>query len=114
MDRKNTHFLNVSPIRGPGGEFRFVWNGPGNQPMGMSGMYVEFDPPEKLVHTEIFDEDWTGGETTVTTLLYEDDGFTTMQMTVKYSSQQARDGAYQSPMAEGMGMSYDRLDTVLS
>lgn len=96
-----------------GGEFRFVWNGPGDQPMGMSGRYIELEPPERIVHTEIFDEDWTGGETTVTTMLHEEHGTTTMQLTVKYSTQQARDAAYQSPMAEGMSMSYDRLDTVI-
>ncbi len=50
-----------------GGRIRYVWRGPDGSGMGMSGTYREIVPPRRLVHTEIFDEDWSGGEMLVTT-----------------------------------------------
>lgn len=96
-----------------GGKIRYVWSKPGTD-MGMSGVFTEIVKPERLVHTEIFDEDWTGGETLVTTTFQERGGRTTVAMTVRYSSRAARDAAVQTGMADGMGAGYDRLDQVLA
>jgi len=98
----------------PGGRFRYAWTKPGGKEMGMGGTYVEVTPPSRMVHVELFDEDWTGGETTVTTELADVDGATLMTMTVVYSSQAARDGALESGMTSGMEMSYARLDSLLA
>ena len=98
----------------PGGRFRYVWTKAGGKEMGMGGTFVEVTPPSRLVHVEVFDQDWTGGETTVTTELTEADGVTTMTMTVAYSSTAARDGALGSGMTTGMEMSYARLDALLT
>ncbi len=98
----------------PGGRFRYAWTKPGGKEMGMGGTYVEVTPPSRMVHVELFDEDWTGGETTVTTELADVDGATLMTMTVVYSSQAARDGALKSGMTSGMEMSYARLDSLLA
>src|SRR5688572_32262001 len=49
----------------PGGAIRWVWRDPDGKEMGLRGVYREVVPPERLVHTELFDEDWTGGETLV-------------------------------------------------
>ena len=46
-----------------GGKFRYVWRNAEGHDMGMGGVIREFVPPERLVCTEIFDVDWTGGET---------------------------------------------------
>jgi uncharacterized protein YndB with AHSA1/START domain len=97
----------------PGGRFRYVWTKAGGKEMGMGGTFVEITPPERIVHVELFDEDWTGGETRVTTELVEQDGVTRMSLTVRYASQAARDGALQSGMTSGMEMSYARLDRLL-
>jgi uncharacterized protein YndB with AHSA1/START domain len=97
-----------------GGALRYEWHGPDGAVMGLSGVYREVAPPERTVHTEIFDEDWTGGETLVTTTFIEEDGTTTVVMTVLYASQEARDGALATPMAEGMEMGYVRLDGLLA
>ena len=75
--------------------------------------FREIVAPGRLVHTELFDEDWTGGET-VATVLEEASGRTTMTQTVLYSSREARDGAMRSGMEQGMATSYDRLDTILA
>lgn len=98
----------------PGGRFRYVWTKPGGKEMGMGGTFVDVTPPSRLVHVEVFDDDWTGGETRVTTELTESGGVTTMSMTVAYSSMAARDGALQSGMTSGMEMSYARLDVLLA
>ncbi len=98
----------------PGGRFRYVWTKPGGKEMGMGGTFVEVTPPSRIVHVEVFDEDWTGGETRVTTELTESSGVTTMSLTVAYTSMAARDGALQSGMTSGMEMSYERLDALLA
>lgn len=92
-----------------GGTFRYVWRGPDGSEMGMAGVFREIAPPARMVHTELFDEDWTGGETLVTTELEEQDGRTTLTTTVVYTSRAARDGALKSGMEQGLGESYDRL-----
>lgn len=97
----------------PGGRFRYVWR-KGNRDMGMSGTFREKVPPERIVHTEIFDEDWTGGETVVTTTLTEATGRTTMSMTVRYGSAAAREGALKTGMADGMAATYDRLEAMIA
>jgi len=98
----------------PGGRFRYVWTKPGGKAMGMGGTFIEVTPPARIVHVEVFDEDWTGVETRGTTELTEPGGVTTMSMTVVYPSTAARDGALQSGMTSGMEMSYARLDDLLA
>lgn len=98
----------------PGGAFRWVWRGPDGTEMGLRGVYREIVPPERLVHTEIFDEDWTGGETLLTLVLTERAGRTTVAMTVLYSSREARDGALKTGMQEGMEVGYQRLEKLLA
>jgi len=39
-----------------GGTWRFVWRGPDGTEWGMHGAYREIVPPERLVHTETFDD----------------------------------------------------------
>jgi uncharacterized protein YndB with AHSA1/START domain len=97
-----------------GGALRFVWRGPDGTEMGMSGVYREIAPPERLVHTELFDADWTGGETLVTTVLREQAGRTTLTSTVRYSSREARDAARRTGMEQGVAASYDRLAEMLA
>ena len=98
-----------------GGRYRYVWrNDAHGTEMGMGGVYREILAPEKVVQTELFDQDWTGGETVGTSILTEKSGKTTMNLTVLYSSKEARDGALRTPMADGMNAGYDRLDGVLT
>jgi uncharacterized protein YndB with AHSA1/START domain len=98
-----------------GGRIRYVWrNDAKGTNMGMSGAFREIGPSERIVHTELFDEDWTGGETLVTTLFAEQGGKTTVTMTVLYSSAAAREAALGTGMTRGMAESYDRLADVLA
>jgi uncharacterized protein YndB with AHSA1/START domain len=82
--------------------------------MGMSGVYREILAPERLVFTEVWDEDWTGGEAVVTMVLAEHAGKSMMTITLRYSSRAARDAVLDTPMERGMAQSYDRLDELLA
>ena len=96
-----------------GGRYRYVWRSPSGSDMGMGGVFREIVRPERLVTNELFDEDWTGGETTVTTVFSESDGATTSTMTILYASAAARESALATGMTEGMEMSYRNLDALL-
>jgi uncharacterized protein YndB with AHSA1/START domain len=97
-----------------GGSYRFEWRNQSGTEMGMGGVYREILPPERIVHTELFDEDWTGGETVSTLVLTEQGGKTTATNTVLYASKAARDGALGSGMERGMAHSYDNLADLLA
>jgi uncharacterized protein YndB with AHSA1/START domain len=98
----------------PGGKGRYEWKNVNRDAgMGLSAVYKEIVPPERIVHTEKFDEDWTGGQTTITTLFTEKAGKTTVTMTIAYFSPQARDRVLKSGMEQGMAAGYDRLDDLL-
>jgi uncharacterized protein YndB with AHSA1/START domain len=97
-----------------GGEFRYEWRHTDGRTMGMGGVFREVVAPSRLVHTEIFDEDWTGGETVATTVFEEKAGRTVMSLAVLYATKEARDGALRTPMADGMEAGYARLDDILA
>lgn len=79
----------------------------------MSGVFREITPPDRLVFSEIWDEDWTGGEALNTLTFTEHAGKTTLTQTVLYSSRAARDGALKTGMEHGAAVSYDRLAELL-
>ena len=54
-----------------GGRWRFVSVGPGGAEMGHSGEYREIVPPERLVYTETYDDQWFPGTALVTAELSE-------------------------------------------
>lgn len=99
-----------------GGSFRYeLSKSDGTESMGWGGKFLEISEPEKIVHTELFDEDWTGGETTVTIRFRElAPDKTELDMTVVYVSKEARDAALQTGMTEGMEMSYKNMDALLA
>jgi uncharacterized protein YndB with AHSA1/START domain len=97
-----------------GGTYRFVWRGPDGAEMGVRGVYREVVRPERLVHTEKFDEAWYPGESLITTLLAEQGGKTTLTVTMRYESREARDAVLKSPMEGGVAQSYDKLAELLA
>ena len=98
----------------PGGALRYGWRHRDEGDMGMGGVFRDVAPPERIVHTELFDQDWTGGETLVTTVLGEREGRTTVKSTVRYSSREARDAALETGMIAGWSQAYDRLAGLLA
>jgi uncharacterized protein YndB with AHSA1/START domain len=98
-----------------GGKYRYVWrNDTNGREMGMGGVYREVIPPERIVGTEKFDEEWYPGEAVGTIALTEQEGKTTLTQTILYDSRETRDAVLKSPMQTGVAASYDRLEKLLS
>jgi uncharacterized protein YndB with AHSA1/START domain len=97
-----------------GGRYRYVWRDANGVEMDMGGVFRDVVAPERLVASELFDTDWTGGETLVTQCFTESGGMTMLTMTTLYSSAAARKAALKTGFSDGMEMSYARLDTVLA
>ena len=98
-----------------GGKYRWVWrNEREGSEMGMGGVYREVKAPERLVTTEKFDEAWYPGESLNTLVLTEKGGRTTLTQTMRYESAAAREAVIKSGMAEGVNVSYARLDDLLA
>ncbi len=91
----------------PGGAWHFAWRRSDGTEMEMRGVYQEVAPPERLATTESWGGDWA--ETLNTVVLSEEEGKTTMTLTVLYPSQEARDRALRTGMKQGMSLSFDRL-----
>jgi uncharacterized protein YndB with AHSA1/START domain len=92
-----------------GGAYRYVWQKDSGTVMGMGGRFLEIVPPERIVATEKFDQSWYPGEAVVTQSLTETGGKTTLTLTVRYESKEARDGVLASPAASGVEYTYNRL-----
>jgi uncharacterized protein YndB with AHSA1/START domain len=97
-----------------GSSYRYVWRGPDGTEMGMGGIVREVVPPERMVCTQLFDEDWTGGEAVGTLVLSEKNGKTTLTNSVLYASREARDAVLKTPMEHGVAAGYDRLAELLA
>jgi uncharacterized protein YndB with AHSA1/START domain len=94
-----------------GGAFRFVWRNADGRVMGIHGTYREIVVPERIVHTESFDD--YPGQALCTTVLTERDGRTTLTSTSMYESREIRDAALNSGMDKGVQASYENLDRLL-
>jgi uncharacterized protein YndB with AHSA1/START domain len=95
----------------PGGEWRFTWRKDDGTEMSMGGVYKEVTPPERIVNSESWGGDWP--ETLNTVVLTEEDGRTTLTLTILYPSKDARDAAIATGMKDGVSVSYDRLASML-
>ncbi len=97
-----------------GGAYRYVWRNKEGHDMGMGGVHREVVAPERIVCTQLFDQDWTGGEAIGTLVLTEKNGRTTLTNTVRYNTPEARDAVLQTPMEAGMSAGYNKLDELLA
>lgn len=96
----------------PGGAWRYVYRQPDGAEMTLQGSYREVAPPERIVSTESWGAEWP--ETINTLVLTEAAGQTTITMTIRYPSQEARDAALRSGMKDGMDQGFARLDGLLA
>ncbi|SNS35396.1 Uncharacterized conserved protein YndB, AHSA1/START domain [[Luteovulum] sphaeroides subsp. megalophilum] len=97
-----------------GGLIRQVWTGPEGRTRGLTGRVILSEPPHRLIHSELYDEDWTGGETLVTLQLLPVEGGTELAMAVDYATPEARDAVAASAMAAEMEEAYRHLDLMLA
>lgn len=96
-----------------GGAYRYEWKKAGGKSMGVSGVFLEVLPDERLVTNEAFDDPWYKGEGHSTVTFVETGGKTTMTMTLRYDSKDVRDAVLASPMEHGVAASYDKLEELL-
>lgn len=105
-----------------GGAFRWRWRNDEGAEFGFSGEFRELEPPKRMVHVERYDPGDIGGEMVsgetgealVTSELTEHAGVTTFTMTIRYASKDVRDAALKTGMTDGMEMSYEKLDALLT
>ncbi len=94
-----------------GGKWRFVNRHPKGE-AAFHGEYLELNPPDRVVFTEIF-EQFPDSPSTVTAEFTEEGGKTRLTATVKYPNRMVREMVLNSGMARGAGISYDRLEDLL-
>lgn len=97
-----------------GGTWRFVSRGPDGTDLGHGGVYREIQPPDRLVYTELFDDQSYPGESLITHAFVEQNDKTTLTSTLLYASQKGRDIVLSYPMERGVAQGYDRLDGLLT
>jgi uncharacterized protein YndB with AHSA1/START domain len=94
-----------------GGAFRYVWRGPEGEEMAMRGVYREVVAGERAVRTEAFEFGGAPrGEKLSTLVLADRGGRTTVTITMRFPSREARDEA----LRFGAKPNYDRLDELLA
>src|SRR3984893_13667991 len=96
----------------PGGAWRFVNRHPKGE-AAFPGEYREITPPSRLVFTEIF-EQFPDSVSVVTAEFTDEGGKTRLTVTVHYPSRDVRDMVVASGMAKGAGISYDRLEGLVT
>ena len=96
----------------PGGRYQYRWRSDADgTEFGVQGQFQEISAPDRIVHTESMDG--APGEATCTTTFQRSGAQTLFTLTMRFDSQEARDGALESGMTEGMSMSYDRIDALV-
>jgi uncharacterized protein YndB with AHSA1/START domain len=96
-----------------GGRYRFTSGGPDGQTMVQAGTFRQVAPPERLVLTELFEDQSYPGETLITHEFAAHGERTTVTTTVVYATPEGRDRVLRYPMARGMSESGDRLVELL-
>ena len=95
----------------PGGVWRYVTSSESGEVVPLTGVYQEVTPPERIVHTEIYDvEPFNQGDPPVTTVTFtEEDGRTLVTSVTLYPSREIRDAVLQG-MGTGAAEIYDRFE----
>lgn len=100
-----------------GGALRLAWKSADADPvMTLEGVFTEFAPPERMVHTETMKlgSGQAIGSLVETHEFAEQGGVTTMRITQTYESKEARDGALASGMDQGMEAGFKQLEALVA
>ena len=100
-----------------GGAYRWRWRGDADgKEFGFFGVFTEVAAPSRLAHNEHYDPGDVGGAmpadepALIGADFTENDGVTTLAVTMRFASKEARDGAVSTGMTDGMEVGYARLD----
>jgi uncharacterized protein YndB with AHSA1/START domain len=91
-----------------GGAWRYVTRGRDGEELGWHGTFLEIEPARRIVSTECF-EGFPEAETVNTLTLVQDGGVTTLEVLVRHSRPEYRDGHLESGMEGGLQQTFDRL-----
>ncbi len=100
-----------------GGRYAYRWSHPEQGAFGSGGEFLEVTPTSRIVSTERM-EGFDGQSHVVIT--FEEhtsgglDGQTLFSMLQRFESKEARDGAVATGMADGVAISFNRLDDVIA
>ncbi|MGD2131151.1 MAG: SRPBCC family protein [Maricaulaceae bacterium] len=102
-----------------GGKLRWRWRSEEDgKGFGFDGAFKEVVPQARLAHTQTYYPGDVGGsmgeEAFVTIDFAEDAGQTIVTSTIDYGSKENRNGAMSTGMTDGMEMSYQQLDALLT
>jgi uncharacterized protein YndB with AHSA1/START domain len=98
-----------------GGAFRYVWRSDSDgHEFVVSGVFTEIVRPERVAHTERFDDPEFPGESLETWAFDERDGVTTLTVTLLYESMEACNKARELGVEQGSAACYDRLAVLLA
>ncbi len=95
-----------------GGAWRYVTLGTDGTEFAWHGTYREIERPGRLVSTEVF-EGFPDAEALNSAAFTEQEGTTTLSVTVLHSSKEHRDGHLDSGMEAGMQVVLDRLEDLV-
>lgn len=97
-----------------GGAWRYVMIAHGGQEVGFHGEYLEIEPDERIVSTEIYEGMPDGdSEPAINTVTFtETDGRTTLTLLTEVASKEIRDMIIASGMEGGMQEGMDLLEEV--
>lgn len=102
-----------------GGAYRWRWRSEADgKEFGFFGNFTDVAQPSRLAHTQTYDPGDVGGAmpagdpALISTDFAENDGVTTLTLTMHFSSKEARDGAVSTGMTDGMEIGYARLDSM--
>jgi uncharacterized protein YndB with AHSA1/START domain len=97
-----------------GGEWRYVEMAADGNEYPFCGEYLEVVPPERLVHTFVFDVEPFSARPAIVTVLFEDlDGKTRVIETTVFQTTEDRDEMLKAGMERGAAESMDRLEALL-
>ena len=95
----------------PNGAFRWVHGGAGGSQHAFAGTYREIAPPARLVFSTRMAR--SGGESVGTLIFVEQDGLTTLTITIECASQADRDELLQMRVDVGTARTLDNLASYL-
>ena len=94
----------------PGGHWRWINHTTGGEDAPFKGEYLEVEPPERTVQTQIFDVPGFDDKAAINTLTLEDlDGRTRLVARSRFPSVEDLEGALATGMIGGALDTYDRL-----
>ena len=98
----------------PGGVYRYRWRSDAEGvEFGFTGVFREIEPEKRITHSEIPEDSPEMGESHNVIEFLPIGDMTELVMTMTYADAAVRESVLATGMTDGMGMSFDLLDTLL-